>query len=135
MSYLVTKTVREMSKLGKIGAIFWTAVFIIAIPHCYQAKENTRKFITEPRAGDLYVVQVAYIDGGGYEGKDTRLVGIMKLVEINENILSFNMSETAYTRRGSLYLIKKYSDDIIRLQYNDVLELYDKGIIEEIKRK
>lgn len=106
------------------------------IQHCHQVKKSTKEFLAEPHIGDLYVVKVAYIPGGGYEGEDTRLAGIMKLIEIDKDVLTFVISEKAYTRRGSLYLIKEYyTDEVIRLHQNDVYSFYNNDIIEEIKRE
>lgn len=122
-----------MNKLEKIATIVWGAIYITAIPYCILAKENTKKYLADPHIGDLYITKVAYIDGSGY--KDTRLAGIMKLIDINGDVLTFSISETAYFRRGSLYLIKKYSDDFIHLHQDDLHTLYDKDIIEKIKRE
>ncbi len=123
-----------MSKLEKVAAIIWSIIFIITIPHCYLTKKSTKEFLAEPHVGDLYVVKVAHIKDSGYEDKDSRLVGIMKLIEIDENLLTFIISKKAYSRRASLRLIKEYSDHIIHLQRNDVWSLYNKDIIEEVRK-
>ena len=58
----------------------------------------------------------------------------MKLISIDGVFFKFKISTTATNKRGSLYLINKYSENIICLSIEEVYELYDKGIIEEIRR-
>lgn len=121
-----------MNKVKKLTSIFWLIVFIAAIHNFYYAQKNKKEYLLYPAIGDIYVTKIAYINGSGF--KDFRLVGLMKLISIDGVFFKFKISTTATNKRGSLYLINKYSENIICLSIEEVYELYDKGIIEEIRR-